>query len=276
MLKDNLYDIINNKEKQDYYVIYICQNGGRIMRCPNCGCENAQFVTKESGKDYSVSDGCCGYMFLGPLGLLCGACGNEKTTEEFWVCTSCGSKFTEAESRSAIKEEAKAEETKKTCNKYKKELGEHSLEYFKEEYKATQKKCEAVDREYKDEFKRLADKYAGENEYAKQFKEGNYNDTKKWSMIRTITIISIILGIILLFMKQVIFGLLLIIVPLVISYNLASKESEAEKALDKLFREKEPTFIEFIQRRNAANKELERCEAKLKKAKYVDKNEENE
>lgn len=245
------------------------------MKCPNCGSENAQFVTKESGKDYSVSDGCCGYMFLGPLGLLCGACGNKKTTEEFWVCTSCGSKFSETESRYAIKEEAKAEETKKTCNKYKKELGEHSLEYFKEEYKTAQKKCDDAIREYKDEFRRLADKYAEENEYAKQYKEKNYNDTKKWSKIRSITIISIILGIVFLFIKQIILGLLFIIVPLVVSNNLASKETEAEKVLDKLFRDKEPTFIEFIQRKNAANKELERCEARLKKAKYVDKNEEN-
>ncbi len=63
------------------------------MRCPNCGSEHVQYATKTSGGGFSFLDSCCGYIMLGPLGLLCGACGSGTSTKEFWICHDCGHKF---------------------------------------------------------------------------------------------------------------------------------------------------------------------------------------
>lgn len=67
------------------------------MKCPKCGGENCQVVTETttSGKDFSVGKGLCGGILLGPLGILCGACGKGKqtTSQHFWICQDCGNKF---------------------------------------------------------------------------------------------------------------------------------------------------------------------------------------
>lgn len=70
------------------------------LKCPKCGSEDVQFATSTSTSGISAGDACCGYMLLGPLGLLCGLAGAGKsTTSEFWVCHSCGAKFKADEAR---------------------------------------------------------------------------------------------------------------------------------------------------------------------------------
>ena len=67
------------------------------MICPNCHSDNCSIVseTNSTGKDFSAGKGCCGAILLGPIGILCGACGKGKTiqTSHYWVCNSCGTKF---------------------------------------------------------------------------------------------------------------------------------------------------------------------------------------
>lgn len=68
------------------------------MQCPKCGNSyNLQAVseTETKGKDFSASKGCCGYILMGPIGILCGLCGEGKTTKTktFWLCPNCGCKF---------------------------------------------------------------------------------------------------------------------------------------------------------------------------------------
>ena len=67
------------------------------MRCPKCGSEQVQLITETTteGKDFSGEKGCCGYLVFGPLGLLCGACGEGKQTRStsYWVCHACGRKW---------------------------------------------------------------------------------------------------------------------------------------------------------------------------------------
>ncbi|MBQ8951653.1 MAG: hypothetical protein IJ065_10970 [Eubacterium sp.] len=67
------------------------------MQCPRCGGMNCTIIseTSTSGKDFSVGKGLCGYWILGPIGVLCGACGEGKTVKEsnFWVCNNCGYKW---------------------------------------------------------------------------------------------------------------------------------------------------------------------------------------
>ena len=67
------------------------------MKCPKCGSENCQAISdvSTSGKDYSAGKGCLGMLLLGPIGLLCGACGKGKQTEtvHYWICNNCGYKW---------------------------------------------------------------------------------------------------------------------------------------------------------------------------------------
>lgn len=65
--------------------------------CPRCGSSNCQAVTQTdvSGGGYSASNGCCGYILFGPLGLLCGACGSKTKSQNttYWICPNCNNKF---------------------------------------------------------------------------------------------------------------------------------------------------------------------------------------
>lgn len=67
------------------------------MTCPKCYGRNCQIIneTTSHGKDFSASKGCCGAILFGPIGILCGACGEGRTVESkaYWVCNDCGHKF---------------------------------------------------------------------------------------------------------------------------------------------------------------------------------------
>ena len=67
------------------------------FRCPSCGGANCTPIVESStsGRDFSAGKGCCGAMILGPIGILCGACGKGKqvTSTTYWICHNCGKKF---------------------------------------------------------------------------------------------------------------------------------------------------------------------------------------
>lgn len=67
------------------------------MICPNCGSNNSQIINQVTtkGTDFSASKGCCGAVLLGPIGILCGACGQGRKTynNQFWVCADCGRRW---------------------------------------------------------------------------------------------------------------------------------------------------------------------------------------
>lgn len=67
------------------------------MKCAKCGENNSQIINEvhTTGKDFKASNSCCGYILLGPLGLLCGACGKGRQTHntQYWVCNNCGNKW---------------------------------------------------------------------------------------------------------------------------------------------------------------------------------------
>lgn len=71
--------------------------GDGFLKCPRCGNPNVQIIqeTSTSGKDFHASSSCCGWIFLGPIGLLCGHCGKGKQmkTTSYWICNRCGNKF---------------------------------------------------------------------------------------------------------------------------------------------------------------------------------------
>ncbi|WP_160690096.1 DUF5050 domain-containing protein [Clostridium sp. C2-6-12] len=63
------------------------------MKCPKCGKENCIVMSETDSQGYDFINGCCCYILLGPLGLLCGACGMGNSTTTYWVCNDCGNKF---------------------------------------------------------------------------------------------------------------------------------------------------------------------------------------
>lgn len=68
------------------------------MKCPSCGSENVNLISNTTNRGFRGSDACCGYMLMGPLGILCGSFGSgKKKTNEFWVCNNCGSRFQDKE-----------------------------------------------------------------------------------------------------------------------------------------------------------------------------------
>ncbi len=79
------------------------------MKCPKCSSEKIQFGTNTSGGGFSFSDACCGSIILGPLGVLCGACGSDTKTKEFWICQDCGHKFSTATGQYNQEKEEEAE-----------------------------------------------------------------------------------------------------------------------------------------------------------------------
>lgn len=63
-----------------------------IVHCPRCGSTNIHFVTKTVGDDFSASQGCCGFLLFGPIGLLCGLF-TDKKTNTVRKCMKCNHEF---------------------------------------------------------------------------------------------------------------------------------------------------------------------------------------
>ena len=65
--------------------------------CPKCGTRGCQQITETKYRDggYGIFSGICGYLILGPIGLLCGLCGHSDKyrTKSYWVCPNCGKRF---------------------------------------------------------------------------------------------------------------------------------------------------------------------------------------
>jgi len=67
------------------------------LNCPNCRSKNTHTSIEQniSGGGFSAGKSCLGFLFLGPLGLLCGACGRSVKTQTNTavLCNDCGNKF---------------------------------------------------------------------------------------------------------------------------------------------------------------------------------------
>lgn len=67
------------------------------LRCPRCKSFDIVPMTDVStkGKDFDSGNACCGFLLCGPLGLLLGTTGKGKQTitKNYWICKTCGYKF---------------------------------------------------------------------------------------------------------------------------------------------------------------------------------------
>ena len=90
------------KQYAEQYVDSMLQKSEAAF-CPFCSAGHeychpiAKVNVKTSGGGYRFCNGCCGYILLGPIGLLCGACGSSAKTkvrnETWFVCSKCGKEF---------------------------------------------------------------------------------------------------------------------------------------------------------------------------------------
>lgn len=62
------------------------------IRCPRCGHTSIHFITRDKGEDFNVTNGICGFLLFGPLGLLCGLI-TDKETETTRKCMNCKHEF---------------------------------------------------------------------------------------------------------------------------------------------------------------------------------------
>lgn len=103
---ENAYGVAENNVPK-YNTQGVRRNGSEPLKicCPECGSRNLQvlsntnFTTTNEVKGYSGGKGCLGFFMFGPLGLLCGSCGNKSkqtvtaTTTNCMVCKDCGENF---------------------------------------------------------------------------------------------------------------------------------------------------------------------------------------
>ena len=82
-------------------------DGFEKIKCPKCGSDNITLVSDTQKKGFSTGNACCGWFLFGPIGVLCGSMGSNKTTTtEYWVCGGCGNHF-KSNSGNAAKEKIK-------------------------------------------------------------------------------------------------------------------------------------------------------------------------
>ncbi len=194
------------------------------MKCPKCGSENVQYATKMSGGGFSAGDSCLGYLLLGPLGLLCGACGSGTTTEEFWVCRDCGNRFSVREGKRQVRRE------KNTAERYERSRAELAAlpeadrdgEKVESAYNAALRKqgeAEAAYQKLLDSLKEKGD--AMQQRYIRRI------NGKVWCNLSAILAV---IGFILLFLVTPLgIAILAVSLPLYILYEL--RQSSAKKAL---------------------------------------------
>lgn len=80
----------------------------RSLKCSHCGSTKLPHTTSVKTQGISAGDACCGYVCLGPIGLLCGLCGSGLS--EYWVCHVCGTKFSTEEAKDAVEKKLQQEQ----------------------------------------------------------------------------------------------------------------------------------------------------------------------
>lgn len=66
------------------------EENSTVVRCPQCGSTNVQFVTRTEGAGYNGLKGCLGAVICLPLAL----CGFDKSkTQTVRKCMNCGREF---------------------------------------------------------------------------------------------------------------------------------------------------------------------------------------
>lgn len=248
------------------------------MKCPKCGSEKIQFGSSTSGGGFSFSNSCCGYIMLGPLGLLCGACGSGTTTEEFWICQDCGNKFSNRE--------VKKQHSKEEADQKQKELNEK--EAYQEYIECKQLKEQAIEKYGSiQEINRLyyaaqGEKTRAEKAYNAEFKEFIDNGDTKIKKINkraenvisdamtNMIAISFIIAIGACFFGLFALAIPIIILDIILFLNTIIRNASATTKIKKMFFQSNPNAMDLYENMRQSEKEFEALKALKQAIKYVD------
>ena len=97
------------------------------MICPKCGSNHVQFVSNTTGSGFSAGKACCGYIIFGYIGVILGACGGNKKAKEFWICNSCGNRFSDLEAKTAMMSEEDRRKKEEKCKQYQREIDDKNI-----------------------------------------------------------------------------------------------------------------------------------------------------
>lgn len=229
------------------------------MVCPKCGSENVQFLTSASGGGYKVGKGLCGYMILGPLGFLCGACGSGIKSNEFWICNKCGYKFDNTYAKETV---AIAEK----CERYKQGLGNQPLQYYTRQYEVAKQNLENANVEYEKKFNEHLEKYSSENEEVAKYRKKYGKGSTAGSVIIAIIII---LGVFFSMLGAFFIGIPMAVGGIIAAIVRPKIKHSATKRIEEIFTAKDPDFKSVINRKETAKREEEHWKELSEKAEYV-------
>lgn len=219
-------------------------------------------------------DACCGLIALGPLGLLCGACGSGTTTDEFWICQDCGNKFSNKEAKEAQKQE---------------ELNKQAA---KEQYIESKKSSDAALSEYGSKDNIIANQNAAsERESAAReaytaaytaFVEEKSKTDPKINKLRkkvgnrsgfytNFCIILILLGVVIACTLVFPLGIAMVSLGLLMIFVTAVKQALAETKLEKLFAESSEEAKILLRNKEESAKESKQWQEKVKALEYCEK-----
>ena len=228
------------------------------MKCPKCGADNAQFISNTTGGGISTTRSCCGYIVFGPIGLLCGACGKGTTTKEFWICNSCGYRFSELEAKFEMIDEKQRIKDDEKYHQYAKEVAAVNMTYdsLLLKVKELNSKYDDVMEERRDYLKELC--MSDDENIRKNAKKlcSNVSDT--------LICVLFVIGIISMFIAFPI-GLILIIASIVWLLLRGNKEDRISKTLCQL----DSKFKKIENNANQLKKEKSKYEELEKKARFV-------
>lgn len=229
------------------------------MKCPKCGSEHVQFYSTTNTQGPSVSSSCCGYILLGPLGLLCGLCGMGSETKEYWLCQDCGNKFSVDDAQKNMQDE---QQKTVMYSQYKEELtslaeAEGDAETIKARQAAAAQRLETARKQRDQMLEQLA--ASGDPQVAKLANRARI----MWPMI---PLLILALAGVVLMSGSVLVGLLVIALAVGLGLWFLYTSSDSENKLKEL----DGGFKTVKDEMEAAKAEKERCDALMKKVAFVE------
>lgn len=235
------------------------------MKCPKCGSERIQFGTNTSGGGFSFSDACCGSIILGPLGVLCGACGSDTKTEEFWICQDCGNKFSNSEGQRNQKKEEQAKQISKENYIKDKQIRDEVVKQYGTVSEANKTAAEVLRKknETSKRYNEALEKFIAEsgNNKLKKLDKKSEGGSDRYFSVLTFFLIA---GIALLVLGLAPIGLILLGIALFMFLKEIWNTVVNKTRVDVIFASTSPDNQKLYDEKKAAEKEYDEWQKKLK------------
>ncbi len=157
-----------------------------------------------------------------------------------------------------------------TCKKYKEQLGDKPLNYFKTQYELAQKALADAETIYESRFTELVEQFADKNEIALKYKR---KYSKKTNLGCALSLTIFILGILAFFAEMSPITEILIFVGIIWGASCLSGKEKLKEELTKIFIEADTTFKKYAEDKDLAEKEKKHWSEYMEKVLYIEKHE---